>query len=147
MLHFLCSFLSSSFITQAPSVPAVTLDPGSAAKATLIEAPISEVTVFSDRARIRRRAAVSLAENVARMRFPDLPGAVLLDTVRVTASAAKLTRTEASVVDRDRFSIAQVDDALKQIEALRDEQLKLARERSAFEIGRASCRERVYRHV
>ncbi|MBM4321394.1 MAG: DUF4140 domain-containing protein, partial [Deltaproteobacteria bacterium] len=64
-------------------VPEVTAGPELAEKATVIDAPIARVTVYSDRARVQRRAAVPLAAGIHALRLPDLPGAVLLDTVRV----------------------------------------------------------------
>ena len=47
-------------VILAAAVPDVTAGPGLADQATVVEAPVVDVTVFSDRARVRRRANVVL---------------------------------------------------------------------------------------
>src|SRR5438105_4774340 len=78
-------------------------------KATAVDLPVDKVMVFSDRARITRAGHIKLAPVV---RPPDLPGAVMLDTVRVTANGAKVVRVETRPIQRERYSIDQVDEWL-----------------------------------
>src|SRR5688572_9302955 len=100
----------------AEKVPDVVLGPETAQAAPAIAAPITEVTVFSDRARVRRRGrAPARGGGVALVRFPVLPGAVLLDSVRVSASAGRVVRAESTPIERERLAIA---DAAKLLDAL-----------------------------
>lgn len=108
-------------LTSISEVPDVSVGPEQARGAPMIEAPISEVTVYSDRARIRRKATVQLAAGTHVVRWPDLPGATLLDTLRASASGAKILRIEAAPVDRERVSIEQADQLLVRLEKLADE--------------------------
>jgi hypothetical protein len=112
---------------RAGTVPDVVLSPAAAEAAAPVDAPIAEVTVFSDRARVRRRGRVAAGKaGVAIVRLPDLPGAAFLDTVRVAAEGARVLRVEATPVERDRLSIEQavklldeldqVDDALAEVD-------------------------------
>jgi hypothetical protein len=112
---------------RAASVPDVVLSPTAAEAAASVDAPIAEITVFSDRARVRRRGRLAAGKaGVAIVRLPDLPGAALLDTVRVAAEGARVLRVEATPVERERLSIEQavklldeldkVDDALAEVE-------------------------------
>jgi hypothetical protein len=103
----------------AEKVPDVTLGPGSADAAQHVDAGIAEVTVFSDRARVRRRGR---APGGARLvRFPDLPGATFIDTIRVATSAGRIIRVEATPVERERLSIAEAAKLLDQLDAADDQ--------------------------
>ena len=110
-------------LLAAPStaVPNVTVGPQMADAATLLSAPIHEVTVFSDRARIRRSTRVRLRSGVAAFVFPDLPGSTRIDTVRVSAKRAQVLRVEASPVERERFAIEQIKHELDEIDGLSDQ--------------------------
>jgi hypothetical protein len=113
---------------RAATVPDVVLSTSAAESAAAIDAPIAEVTVFSDRARVRRRGRLPAAHagGVTIVRLPDLPGAAFLDTVRVAADGARVLRVEATPIERERLSIEQavklldeldrVDDAIVELE-------------------------------
>ncbi len=77
--------------------------------------------VFSDRARVTRRGAVKLAGGPQVLRAPDLPGAVMLDSVRVSATGTKVVRVETRPVERERWSIDQVDGWIAELEHLGDD--------------------------
>lgn len=117
-----------SLITLALAVPNVVAGPDLARDASAVEAPIAEVTVYSDRARIVRTARAPSGTGVVAVRFPDLPGALQLDSLRLTATGGKVLRVEATPVQRSRRSIDQVDALLDRIEAKQDA-LNLARMR------------------
>jgi hypothetical protein len=119
-------------LLAAEPVPAIAIDSSSVEQAEPVEAPIAEVTVFSDRARVRRRANPSLPPGPRALRLPDLPGAVLLDTLRVS-SPARILRVEARRVERSRVSIAQVETLLDQVEALREDLFRLRLDREAIQ--------------
>jgi len=105
---------------RGEKVPAVVLSPKSAESAAVIDAPIAEVTVFSDRARVRRRGRTAGKGGVEVVRFPGLPGAVFLDTVRVSATGGRVLRVEATPIERERMSIAQAAKLLDAMDAAGD---------------------------
>jgi len=108
------------FALSLVSVPDVFTGPAVVAQAALVDAPIAEVTVFSDRARVRRTARARLGTGPQALRFPDLPGAVLIDTVRMASPSARVLRIETTPVERERISIERVDALLVEIESLSD---------------------------
>ncbi|MFH0901645.1 MAG: mucoidy inhibitor MuiA family protein [Pseudomonadota bacterium] len=115
-------------------LPDVIAGPDLAATAVRIDAPIAEVTVYSDRARVRRVAQkVPLVDGTQTLQLPDLPGAVLLDTVRVGSEGAKVLRVEAAPVARERISIEQVDGLIEQLESLTDKLEQLGGQRQVYQ--------------
>jgi len=105
----------------ALKVPNVAVTADAADEASRADAPIVEVTVFSDRARVRRRGRVPLeAAGVGVVRLPDLPGATFLDTIRVSAGGGRVLRVEATPVERERLGIAQAVKLLDALDAARD---------------------------
>lgn len=122
----------------AGDVPNVAVGPELKDRAPRLDAPIEEVTVYSDRARIVRRARFTAKAGLDSVRLPDLTGAVLLDSVRVAAKGARVIRAEARPMERERISIEQVDELLDRLEALMDQvrvrEEKLAVERSELEL-------------
>ena len=107
-------------IMAAVSTPAVTAGPDLAEQAVLVDSPISEVTVYSDRARVRRVARVPVKSGISTLRLSDLPGAVMMNSVRVECAGAKVLRVESVPIERERLSIEQVDGLLEKLEALMD---------------------------
>lgn len=105
----------------AATVPHAIAGPDLAETAKETAAPIAEVTVFSDRARVTREARVELGSGVQALRLPDLPGATLLDTVRIDGRGARVLRLETTPVQRQRLGLDQVDDLIRRLEAANDE--------------------------
>ena len=89
-------------------------------RAAAVDLPVEHVMVFSDRARITRAGKVKVAPGVVVVRAPDLPGAVMLDTLRVTATGATVVRVETKPIERERWSIDQVDQWLADLEQIAD---------------------------
>lgn len=89
-------------------------------RAVAVDLAVKDVVVFSDRARVTRKGVVKFGAGVGVFRAPDLPGAVLLDSVRVTSTATKVVRVETRPVERERWSIDQVDAWIVELEALND---------------------------
>lgn len=112
--------LSLLTATVLGAVPKVTAGPDLAKQATIVEAPISGVEVFSDRARVTREARITLPSGVSALRLPDLPGATWMDTLRAGASGATVLRVEAIPVQRERVGIAEVEALLVQLETQAD---------------------------
>lgn len=102
------------------AVPKVAAGPDLKDRATLVEAPIDRVEVFSDRARVTRAGRFDAKGGVLALRLPDLPGATLLDSLRAEAEGAAVLRVEAIPVERERVSIDQVEDLLVRLETETD---------------------------
>lgn len=111
--------------TKPETVPAVTSGPDLDLEAQPTAAPIDGVTVYSDRARVRRKAEVALGAGVHALRLPNLPGATRLDTIRVAASGARVVRVEAAPVEEEQVSIEAVREALRALEVVTDRLLTL----------------------
>lgn len=114
-------FVVPMFAALLSAPPAVVAGPELGEQATVVDAPIDQVTVFSDRARVRRRAKLSLSAGAHALRLPDLQGSVLLDTIRVSVRPGKLLRVESAPVQRERISLDQVDGFIESLEKLSDE--------------------------
>jgi uncharacterized protein (TIGR02231 family) len=123
--------------TRGEKVPGVVMSPRTAEGAAIVDARIAEVTVFSDRARVRRRARATGKAGVEIVRFPSLPGAVFLDTVRVSATGGRVLRVEATPVERERTSIAQAAKLLDALDAVDDRLVEIEDRRLAedWEVG------------
>jgi hypothetical protein len=106
--------------------PDVVLGPSEVEAAPRLAAPIQEVTVFSDRARVRRRGRVTLKPGATVLRLPDLPGAAFLDAIHVAATGARVIRVEATPVERDRLEIGQAVKLLDELDAANDRAAELA---------------------
>ena len=114
------TFAAAPAPAAAPKVPDVIVGPASAETSTRVEAPIAEVTVYSDRARVRRRGRVTVGAAVGVVRLPDLPGAAFLDTVRVAAVGARVIRVEATPIERERLEIEQATRLLDALDGVGD---------------------------
>ncbi|MFH1807375.1 MAG: mucoidy inhibitor MuiA family protein [Pseudomonadota bacterium] len=123
--------LLSAMLSAA--VPDVSSGPDLADEARTVALPIDEVTVFSDRARIRRRGSVRLERGPHALRLPDLPGATLLNTVHVSAARGQVLRVEIAPVERERMSIEQVDTLVTQLEGISDQLARLDAEQAVFQ--------------
>ncbi len=112
--------------------PNVVMGPAEVEAAPQVDAPITEVTVFSDRARVHRRGRLSLKSGAAVVRLPDLPGATFADTIHVGATGAHVVRVETRAVEHDRLEIGQAVKLLDALDAANDRATELA-DRAALE--------------
>jgi len=139
-VHRIAAMLTTivAALAVAASVPNVTAGPDAVVEADPLAAPIDSVTVFSDRARVRRKAQANLRSGVSTWRLPDLPGATMLDSVRVSSSRGRVLRVEARPIQRDRTSIPKIETLL---DALEKVQLEIAHldAKIAAEQGEASA--------
>lgn len=115
------------------TAPEISSGPELAGSARTVEAPIAEVTVFSDRARVHRRGKVQLAAGNHVLLLPDLPGAVMMNSIRVTADPVRVLRVETAPVERERMSIDQVEELITRLEKLGDELARLEAEKAALD--------------
>jgi hypothetical protein len=108
-----------------PKVPDIVLGPDTA-NAAKVDAPIAEVTVYSDRARVRRRGRATIKGATSVIRLPDLPGGVFIDTIRVAATGGRVLRVEATPIERERLEIEQAGKLLDELDAVNDRLDQLA---------------------
>ncbi|MBN2362392.1 MAG: mucoidy inhibitor MuiA family protein, partial [Deltaproteobacteria bacterium] len=120
------------FALMPAAVPEISSGPDLADQASELAAPIREVTVFSDRARVKRSGTVRLESGSHALRLPDLPGATLLNTVHVTASGGQVLRVEIAPIERERLSIEQVDGLIEKLESLSDRLARIDAEQSVL---------------
>jgi hypothetical protein len=107
----------ASFLALAAAVP--------------VDAPVTSVTVYSDRARITRAARLAVPPG-RRVELPLLPGKVAPTSIRVSADGAELTRVDISYVDEERFPAAEARKLLAEIEKLDDQLTRNRAERDAW---------------
>lgn len=94
------------------------------ALAAAVDAPVTAVTVFSDRARVTRTAQVS-ANGTQSVELPLLLDGIDPASVRLTASGAEVRRVDLAHIEADAFPANQAKALLDQLDAL-DDQLRLA---------------------
>ena len=111
---------------KALKTPNVVVGPTEVEAAPHVDARIEEVTVFSDRARVRRRGRASLKPGATLVRLPDLPGATFLDTIHVAATGARVLRVETTPIEHERMEIGQVVKLLDALDAANDRAAELA---------------------
>lgn len=101
-----------------------------AAATTAVDAPIAEVTVFSDRARVTRVASFELTAT-ERIELPALPDTADPSTVRVDAAGAEVLAVDLARLELDELPLEQAREALAGLEGA-EERLAAARgERAA----------------
>lgn len=99
--------------------------------AAAVEAPITEVTIFTDEARVVRTAKLAL-DGPKELEFSPLRDNVLLDSLRVEATGAEVQRVELSRVTPEALRSADVKPLLDEVEKLDTELDRRAQERSAL---------------
>jgi hypothetical protein len=107
------------------------------APAPAYDLPIREVTVFSDRARVSRRAEVALEAGERKVRLPLLPVTADPASVRLEAQGARVVRLELSPAERSDFPRSEARQLVEAIERLRDEEQGLRDELAPLERERA----------
>lgn len=118
--------LLSPAILAAPLAP---LDPLAVEEAPVVEAPIREVVVLSDRAVVRRVGEARPSPRGAAVRLPDLP--LSARHIRVSSPRAAVTRVETRRVTRLAAPLADLARAAEALEALRAERARLEARRAA----------------
>ncbi len=85
-----------------------------------VEAPVTSVTVYSDRARVVRTAQVALS-GAQKVELPLLNGTVDLSSIRVEASGGEVRRVDIGPVQDDEFAPDEARKLLTQLEKLDDD--------------------------
>ncbi len=120
--------LAAGLLGMEPEVP-----PGLDEVDTSVSAPIAEVTVFGDRARVVRRGLVDLAAGENVVALPDLPGGTWPETVRVAVDGTRIARVEMLEMERPHSGIEEVEAILEEIEVLDARLFELDGEIEVFE--------------
>ncbi len=99
--------------------------------AAAVEAPITQVTVFTDEARVVRTAQVPV-DGTRDLEFPPLRDNVALDSIRVEATGAEVKRVDLARLTPDAIRSADVKPLLDEVEKLDTELDRRAQERTAL---------------
>lgn len=94
-----------------------------------VPSPISQVTVFTDQARIVRSATVAAPGTVE---FPPLPDTIDASSVRVEAQGAEVRRVDLERLTPEAFRTAEAKQLLSELDGIDTELTRLARESTAL---------------
>lgn len=106
-----------------------------------VDAPVTEVTVFSDRARVTRTAAVTL-DGTKALELPPLPDTVDAASLQVEATGAKVVRVDLSPLRPEELPRDQARAFLEKLSALDDRITLLSAQAQAYR-EEAQAQERV----
>jgi len=96
-----------------------------------VEAPVTSVTVYSDRARVVRTAKVGLSGS-QRVELPRLYGAVDPSSIRVEAQGAEVTRVDVRRVASEPLPTSEARRLITELERLDDRLSQVRAEREAY---------------
>jgi hypothetical protein len=107
--------------------------------AVAVKAAVSQVTVYSDRARVVRTAEVPLQGSV-RAELPLLPDTVDTGSIRLEAKGAEVQKLDIQHVQPDEFPLTEARELLAKLEAIDDQLALLADEQSGLQQHLAAIR-------
>lgn len=100
-----------------------------------IDAPVTEVTVFTDQARVVRTAQVPISGNQS-LEFPPLPDTADVASMRVEANGAEVKRVDIERIEPEKLRTEEAKLVLAEIEKVDAEIDRLNQERSAIDAVR-----------
>ena len=112
-------------------MPVIGLSALSALWLGAVDAPVTLVTVYSDRARVVRTAKVSLS-GTQRVELPYLLGAVDPASIRVEAQGAEVTRVDIRRVGTEALPATEARRLVTEMERLDDQLAQVRVERDAY---------------
>jgi hypothetical protein len=95
-----------------------------------VEAPITSVTVYSDRARVVRTAQLTVS-GTQRIELPALHGSVDSSSIRVEAEGAEVTRVDLRALSAEALTTADARKVLEALDRLDDQLARTRAEREA----------------
>jgi hypothetical protein len=98
---------------------------------TAVDAPVTSVTVYSDRARVVRTARVALS-GTQRVELPLLYGSVDPASIRVEAQGAEVTRVDLRPVESEALPATEARKLVTELERLDDQLAQVRAEREAY---------------
>src|SRR5258708_3609491 len=107
--------------------------------AVAVKAAVSQVTVYSDRARVVRTAEVPLQGSM-RAELPLLPDTVDTGSIRLEAKGAEVQKLDIQHVQPDEFPLTEARELLAKLEAIDDQLALLADEQSGLQQHLAAIR-------
>lgn len=112
-------------------MPVIGLSALSALWLGAVDAPVTSVTVYSDRARVVRTAKVSLS-GTQRVELPYLLGAVDPASIRVEAQGAEVARVDIRRVGTEALPATEARRLVTEMERLDDQIAQVRAERDAY---------------
>ncbi|PTL81295.1 mucoidy inhibitor MuiA family protein [Vitiosangium sp. GDMCC 1.1324] len=112
-------------------MPVLGLSALSALWLAAVDAPVTSVTVYSDRARVVRTARVSLSGS-QRVELPLLYGSVDPSSIRVEAQGAEVTRVDIRSAQPDVLPATDARRLVTELERLDDQLTQVRSEREAY---------------
>ncbi|QRN98759.1 mucoidy inhibitor MuiA family protein [Archangium violaceum] len=112
-------------------MPVLGLSALSALWLAAVDAPVTSVTVYSDRARVVRTAKVSLS-GTQRVELPLLYGAVDPSSIRVEAQGAEVARVDIRSVDSESLPATEARRLVTELERLDDRIAQARAEHEAY---------------
>jgi hypothetical protein len=97
---------------------------------TAVEAPITSVTVYSDRARVVRTAQLNVS-GTQRIELPALRGTVDSSSIRVEAEGAEVTRVDLRTLSAEALTTTEARKVLDALDKLDDQLARTRTERDA----------------
>jgi hypothetical protein len=97
---------------------------------TAVEAPITSVTVYSDRARVVRTAQLNVS-GTQRIELPPLRGTVDSSSIRVEAEGAEVTRVDLRTLSAEALTTTEARKVLDALDKLDDQLAHTRAERDA----------------
>src|SRR5438270_545125 len=82
--------------------------------AAAVKAAVSQVTIFSDRARIQRTAEVEV-QGRTKAELPLLPDTVFPDSIRLEATGAEVQKLDIEHVQPDEFPVTEARELLTKL--------------------------------
>ncbi|MFE8602581.1 mucoidy inhibitor MuiA family protein [Archangium violaceum] len=98
---------------------------------TAVDAPVTSVTVYSDRARVVRTARVALS-GTQRVELPLLYGSVDPASIRVEAQGAEVTRVDIRPVESEALPATAASKLVTALERFDDQLVQVRAEREAY---------------
>jgi hypothetical protein len=112
-------------------MPVIGLSVLSSLRLTAVDAPVTSVTVYSDRARVVRTARVALS-GTQRVELPLLYGSVDPASIRVEAQGAEVTRVDIRPVESEALPATLASKLVTELERLDDQLAQVRAEREAY---------------
>jgi len=97
---------------------------------TAVDAPITSVTVYSDRARVVRTAQLTVS-GTQRVELPPLRGSVDAASIRVEAEGAEVTRVDLRTLSAEALTTSEARKVLDALDKLDDQLVRTGTERDA----------------
>ena len=107
--------------------------------AVAVQAAVSQVTVYSDRARVTRTSEVPV-DGTARVELPLLPDSVDTSSIRLEARGAEVQKLDIAHVEPDAFPLGEARELLTRLEKIDDQLLLLADQQAELQQHLAAIR-------